>query len=111
MVAAARARGIVTTAHAEQEAGVRSPEPVLLALGVRPTSTQGRDPLANGLAGQAVGQLARMPLAVLTGYSADAAAALWKSAMVWAAQRIADPKMPTSGAAVLTRHPLLANLG
>ena len=111
MVAAARARGHVATVHADNDAGLVALEPSLLALGVTLTTTQGRDPQANGLAEQAVGQLSRMARAVLAEYSAGTAAALWQCAMVWAAQRIVDPKLTPFGAAVLARLPPMANLG
>ena len=82
MVAAARARGHVTTVHADREAGVGALEPALLALGVTLTTTQGRHPQASGLAEQAVGQFARMARSVHATYGPDTAAALWQSSMM-----------------------------
>ena len=110
-VAAARTRGHIAVVHADQEAGIGALEPSLLQLGVTLTTTQGRGPQANGLAEQAVGQLAGMARAALAVYSPATAVALWQSAMLWAAQRIADPKLPPFGAAVLARMPPLTNLG
>ena len=105
MLLDAKRRGEVHTIHSDREAGLEALEGMLLAQGVKLSTTQGRDPQANGLAEQAVGQLCRMARAVLADYKPDVARALWQPAMVWAAQRLSDPKLPPFGAAVLARHP------
>ena len=112
MVNEAKLRGAVTSLHADREAGAEALEAGLLALGVRLSLTQGGGPQANGTAEQAVGRLSRMARAALSHLSDErVAAALWPSAMVWAAQRLADPKVPPFGALVLARHPPKAALG
>ena len=112
MVQDAMQRGTVTTLHADREAGIESLETELLALGVRLSLTQGRDPQANGLAEQAVGALSRMARAALAHLtSPDVKVALWPFAMVWAAQRLADPKLPPFGALAQARLPTKAMLG
>ena len=111
MVLEAKRRGDVLTIHSDREAGLEALEGMLLAQGVSLTTTQGRDPQANGLAEQAVGQLCRMARAVLAHYGGDVARSLWQYAMVWSAQRLADPKIPPFGAEVLARHPPLSPLG
>ena len=74
--------------------------------------TQGEDPQANGLAEQAVGRLCRMARSATAHLSCpEAKASLWPSAMVWAAQRLEDPKMPPFGAQAIARHPPKAVLG
>ena len=108
MVLAARSRGEIVVVHSDKEAGVEALEPDLLKLGVTLRTTQGRDPQANGLAEQAVGQLARMARAAVAPYSKKVAADLWQEAMVWSAQRLVDPKLPPFGAMMLVRHPPLA---
>ena len=60
MVADARSRGEVTAVHTDREAGLLALEGTLLGVGVKLSTTQGRDPQANGLAEQMAGQLCRM---------------------------------------------------
>ena len=111
MVLAAKTRGVVLSVHSDRESGLEALEGALLGLGVSLSTTQGRDPQANGMAEQAAGQLSRMSRAALAHYSPAVARQLWPYAMVWAAQRIADPKLPPFGAKVLARHPPLMPLG
>ena len=111
MLADARRRGEVATVHSDKEAGVLALEEDLLRVGAKLSYTQGRDPQANGLAEQTVGQLCRMARAALASYDDAVAAALWQSGMVWAAQRLVDPKLPPFGARVIVRHPPAMVLG
>ena len=111
MLLSARGRGDVHTVHADKEGGIAALEPHLLGVGVRMSTTQGHDPQGNGLAEQAVGQLSRMARAVLAEYGAATAARLWQPAVLWSAQRLADPKLPPFGAKVLARHAPKAKLG
>ena len=111
MVAEARSRGSVSTVHADREKGFGALEGDLLALGIRLSVTQGSDPQANGLAEQTVGQLSRMARGVLATYPGDVQACLWQDAMVWAAQRLSNAKLPPLGAKILARHPPKTALG
>ena len=112
MVAEAKQRGAITKLRADREGGIEALEADLLALGVRLSLTQGRDPQANGTAEQAVGRLSQMAHAASAHISDQiVAAALWPSAMVWAAQRLAGHKLPPFGALALARHPPMAPLG
>ena len=43
-------------------------------------------------------------------YESDVAAALWQYAVVWAAQRMCDARLPPFGAKVLARPPPAVNL-
>ena len=111
ILAQAMERGNVSAVRADREKGFGALEDELLALGIQLSVTQGSDPQANGLAEQAVGQLARMARGVLATYPDATQASLWQSAMVWAAQRLSDSKLPPFGARVLARHPPKAALG
>ena len=111
MILDARERGEVTAVHADREAGLAALEGELLKMSVRLTVTQGQDPQANGTAENAVGRLCRMARAVLHHYDDGVARKLWQAAIVWGAQRIADPKLPPFGARVYVRHAPAALLG
>ena len=105
MILEARSRGTVGTVRSGREDGLFALEGDLLSVGARLSSTQGNDPQANGIAEQAVGQLSRTSRAILGHYPEAVAAALWQHAMIWAAQRTADPKLPPFGAKVVVRPP------
>ena len=111
MVLAARERGEVRAVHADRELGLAALEADLLGVGVALRTTQGRGPQSNGMAEQAVGQLGRMARAALGHYQQDTARALWQHALVWAAERIVDPKTPRFGAKVMVRHAPATHLG
>ena len=111
MVLAARERGEVRAVHVDREHGAAALESDLLGIGVALRTTQGRDPQPNGMAEQAVGQLGRMARAVLGHYPPEPARGLWQHAMLWAAERLADPKIPPFGAKALIWHAPAAKLG
>ena len=91
--------------RSDQEPGLLALEETLRTAGLKLSTTQGYDPQPNGLAEQTVGKLCRMARAALAHYEDSVATSLWQYAMVWAAQRLVDPKLPPFGARVVARHP------
>ena len=86
IMADARMRGDVVAVRAGRESGVVDVEEALLSLVVRLTLTQGRDPLANGLAEHAVGLICRMARAALDSFAREVSREQLQCAIFWAAQ-------------------------
>lgn len=105
ILARARRFDVVDRVHCDRELGVSALEPDLLSLGCELSLTQGADPAANGIAENLVGRLCNLARAVLSHYDDAVRRTLWPRAMVWAAQRLHDPKLPPFGSAVLVRDP------